>query len=440
MYNRNIFLIVGLLLFTFFTSCKKDEANVPKTAPEIVSIWPESGTAGIIIKINGYHFSPERTNNKVKINGKEATVIEASYTELQVVTPEGAGTGKVTLSVNGDNISGPVFTYTKPPVEYIVSTFAGSGNRGYKDGSLATAAFDNPEGVAIDASGAFIITDRSNHCIRKISNGKVTTIAGVPEQKGFHNGPADQALFNYPYRPAIDKDGNIIIADRDNNMIRKISTAGVVSTIAGKGADGYVDGPGNQAMFNQPIDVAVDDEGNIYVADNLNACIRKITPDGTASTLAGNGTAGFADGTGSEAMFDHPSGVAIDAEGNIIVADRYNNRIRKVTPEGVVTTVAGSGSAGMDDGPASYARFHDPYGVAVGPDGSIYVADLDNHKIRKISPEGMVTTVAGSSRGFANGTGMSAQFYNPTDICVDASGVIYVADMSNNMIRKIRLK
>ena len=434
------YCILLILCGTFFFACDKESTRVNTQAPAIVSIWPESGRPASIMTIIGYQFSPVPTENMVLIGDQEAVVLEASPTSLQVAIPEGEGSAKVTVTVNGSQLAGPSFTYTAPPKTYIVGTLAGSGLRGFADGAADQAQFYYPEGVALDASGALIVTDRSNHIVRKISNGAVATLAGVPEQSGYLDGPAAQSLFYYPYRPAIDKAGNIYIADRDNDVIRKIAPDGTVSTVAGDGQRGYQDGAAAQARFSQPIDVDVDAAGNLYVADNLNNCIRKITPDGTVETLAGSGTAGFADGSGDAAQFDHPSGLCVDAEGNVLVADRMNNRIRKITAEGEVSTLAGSGRAGMDDGPATYASFNGPYGVNTGPDGAVYVADLNNHKIRKIDTDGTVTTIAGSAAGFANGTGSAAQFNNPTDICVADDGTIYVADMSNNRIRTIREK
>lgn len=419
-------------------SCHKSDKALAVT-PVIMSAWPVSGSGNTIVKIHGENFSTDRAANLVQFNGQQAVVLEATASEMQVVSPAAGTTGPITLTVNNTEVTGPVYTYTKPAAEYMVTTVAGDGEAGLVDGPAASAEFNNPEGILLDAAGDFIITDRSNHAIRKLSGGEVTTLAGTGK-KGFKNGAAATALFNSPYRPAIDKDGNIYIADRDNNMIRKITPAGTVSTVAGNGTAGYKDGPAATAEFHQPIDVAVDDQGNIYVADNLNHAIRKVTPDGTVSTLAGSGTAGFSDGQGSSAQFSSPSGVAVDKDGNVLVADRKNQRIREITPDGTVTTIAGSGTAGLDDGTASSARFHDPYGIGVGPDGSIYVADLVNNMIRKIATDRTVTTLAGSGAGFQDGAAVTAKFNNPTDVAIDSAGNIFVADMSNRRIRKIYVK
>jgi sugar lactone lactonase YvrE len=333
-----------------------------------------------------------------------------------------------------------VFTYKiadTASAAYVITTYAGTGTSGYLDGASDIAQFKAPEGVAIDGQGNIIVADRDNNVIRKITpRGEVSTIAGTGTA-GYADGPANTAMFKSPFKLTIDNDNNIIIADRDNFKIRKLTPDGVVSTIAGS-TSGFADGSGSSAKFAQPLDVAVDAIGNIYVADNTNHRIRKITPSGTVSTLAGSGTAGYADGTGTDAMFKNPSGLTLDNSGNIIVADRINNLVRKVTPDGVVTTVAGTTTAGGSDGPAADATFNNPYGVAVGNDGNIYVADLTSALIRKVAPDGSVTTIAGSGSGFADGLSNAARFNQPTDLTIDRDGNIIVADLTNRRIRIIK--
>lgn len=205
-----------------------------------------------------------------------------------------------------------------------------------------------------------------------------------------------------------------------------------VSKFAG-GVQGFADGLGSTAKFKNPWGIAVDAIGNLYVADSANNRIRKITPDGLVSTLAG-GNLGFADGIGSEALFKYPTGVAVDANGNVFVADMQNNAIRKITPNGTVTTIAG-GTFGNADGIGILAQFSAPYGIAIDNNGSIYIADRENSRIRKITNESIVTTFAGSTSGFADGTGTQAQFWNPFSVSVDALGNIIVGE--THRIRKI---
>jgi len=277
----------------------------------------------------------------------------------------------------------------------VVSTFAGTVvTEGSADGEAALASFNKPFGVAADASGNVYVADAGNNVIRLISSsGTVSTFAGTGIA-----GSADgsgMATFNSPLGIAVDVAGNVYVADYENDLIRKINTAGIVSTIAGKsGVKGAVDGPDTAARFNLPESLAVDATGNIYVADNGNNLIRKITPVGVVSTVAGSGKAGFADGSGTSASFNSPFGIAVDAAGNIYVADSGNNRIRKITPAGTVSTFAGSGAKSANVGTGASATFNTPSGVAVDTAGNVYVADENNNLIRKITPAALVTTIA----------------------------------------------
>jgi len=318
----------------------------------------------------------------------------------------------------------------------IVTTLAGSTD-GYVEGTGTNAKFDLPFGVAVDTSGNVYVADSRNHRIRKITPaGVVTTLAGSGTG-GYADGAGTAAQFFRPQGVAVDSAGNVYVADYlNNNRIRKITPAGVVTTLAGSGTSGYADGTGTAAQFNNPHGVAVDIAGNIYVADRSNGRIRKITPAGVVSTLAGS-TDGYADGTGASAKFGLPYGVAVDTSGNVYVADTYNHRIRKITPAGVVSTLAGSDTFGSADGAGDAALFWEPIGVAVDSAGNVYVADTNNHRIRKITPTGVVTTLAGSTSGYADGTGAAAQFYFPSGVAVDTAGNVYVADTYNHRIRKI---
>jgi len=317
-----------------------------------------------------------------------------------------------------------------------VTTLAGDGTLGSVDNATGTlATFGAPRGVAVDGAGNVYVADTSNNRIRKITAaGVVTTLAG--STIGSVDGTGIAARFAAPYGVAVDGAGNVYVADTFNNRIRKITPAGVVTTIAGSTA-GSVDGTGTAARFNFPLGVAVDGAGNVYVADAANHRIRKIDPAGVVTTLAGAGS-GSADGTGTSALFNNPSGVAVDGAGNVYVADNLNNRIRKITSTGAVTTLAGS-TVGLVDGTGTAARFDGPRGVAVDGAGNVYVADSDNHRIRKITAAGVVTTLAGSTVGFVDGTGTAARFDDPGGLAVDgAGGNVYVADTDNHRIRHIR--
>jgi prepilin-type N-terminal cleavage/methylation domain-containing protein len=269
------------------------------------------------------------------------------------------------------------------------------------------------------------------------TGGNVTTLAGSGTS-GFANGSGTSAQFNQPYGVTVDTAGTIYVADAGNNRIRTITSSGVVSTMAGSWY-GFGDGTGTSTQFASPYGIAVDTAGNVYVADRNNQRIRKITGGGVVTTLAGSGTAGFADASGTSAQFNYPSGIAVDTTGNVYVGDSNNGRIRKITANGVVTTLAGSGAYGFANGTGTSAQFNSPAGVAIDTAGNVYVADTGNHRIRKITSGGVVSTLAGSGTpGFADGSGTSAQFYNPYGVAVDASGTVYVADRDNSRIRKIQ--
>ena len=271
--------------------------------------------------------------------------------------------------------------------------------------------------------------------IKCTSSGSILTSGGVDffEYQGDNssncNGSVSCKQFILKYKD--EASGTIkTIASRRSTM---------VTTLAGSGVAGYADGTGTAAQFYSPNGVVVDSSGTLYVADSSNNRIRKITPAGVVTTLAGSGVAGYADGTGTAAQFNYPNGIAVDSSGMVYVADTNNERIRTITPTGVVTTFAGTGAYGFADGTAITARFYLPNSIVVDSSGTVYVADSYNMRIRKITPAGVVTTLAGSGvAGFADGTTAAALFRYPSGIAVDSSGTVYVADYGNNRIRKIQ--
>ncbi len=326
----------------------------------------------------------------------------------------------------------------------VVTTLAGlAGTPGTNDGTGSAARFNTPTGVGVDSAGNVYVADAYNYTVRKVTPaGVVTTLAGLARTSGTNDGTGNAARFFWPSGLAVDTAGNIYVADYLNDTIRKVTPAGLVTTLAGlAGTSGTNDGTGSAARFTNPVGVAVDTNGNVYVADSNNCTIRKMTPAGVVTTLAGRaGVAGSADGTNSAAGFYCPNGVAVDTAGNVYVADTYNYTIRKVTPAGVVTTLAGlAGSGGSADGTGSAARFGGPYGVAADSPGNVYVADSGNDTIRKVTPAGVVTTLAGLAgrSGSADGTGSAARFNTPTGVAVDSAGNVYVADAYNYTVRKV---
>jgi sugar lactone lactonase YvrE len=305
-----------------------------------------------------------------------------------------------------------------------------------------TALIQFPASIAVDTSGTFYVADASGNTIQKITPaGVVSTLAGLTDVAGSQDGTGSNARFNQPGGLAVDGSGNVYVTDTGNATIRKITPGGVVSTLAGSATRGNQDGIGSAASFKAPSGIAVDSAGNLYVADTFNATIRKITSSGSVSTLAGTaGSRGEADGTGSAAQFNNPSGVAVDAAGNVYVADAYNQTIRKITPSGMVTTLAGSaGISGGNDGTGIYALFNQPGGVAVDASGNVCIADTGNATIRKITPGGVVITVAGvpGIAGLADSASGVALFNQPHGLVADGAGNLYVADTGNAAIRKI---
>jgi len=370
----------------------------------------------------------------------------------------------------------------------VVTTFAGKlDEQGSTDGTGTAARFHGPSDVAVDSAGNFYVTDQFGDTIRKITAaGVVTTLAGMAEVSGSTDGTGAAARFNQPTGLAIDRADNIYVADLYTNVIRKVTTAGVVTTLAGTaGMSGNTDGTGAAARFNHPRGVAVDGAGDIYiteatndhlrkitaggvvttlpnpegssswlasavevdstgtlyVADSGNRAIRKITAGGVVTTLAGAvGLYGSTDGTGAAARIGGDCGLAASNAGNIYVADSVNSTIRRATLTGALTTLAGSATMpGSTDGTGAAARFNYPGDVAVDSAGNLYVADVSNHVIRKVTADGVVTTLAGTAgvMGTENGTGAAARFNYPQSVAVDSAGDLYAADTGNHVIRKI---
>jgi hypothetical protein len=359
----------------------------------------------------------------------------------------------VTAAMNGDSfqcvitnadssvISAPAVLTVATPLT--VSTLAGqAGATGSTDGTGTAARFFGPADVAVDAAGNVYVADTDNHTVRKISStGAVTTLAGQAGVSGSADGAGAAARFNHPAGVTVDSTGNVYVADTDNHTIRKITPAGVVTTLAGlAGISGSADGTGTAARFSGPSGIVADAAGNLYVADTLNHTIRKVISSGVVSPIAGSaGTSGGADGIGAAARFHGPQGLAIDGAGNLYVADTNNDTIRKVVlSTGAVSTVAGqAGTSGSTDGAAGSARFFYPSSVAVDRAGNLYVADTENSTIREVTPAGAVITVAGQpgAGGSADGVGVAARFHFPAGLAVNDAGDLYVADTSNHTVR-----
>lgn len=319
--------------------------------------------------------------------------------------------------------------------DYSITTFAGGGSA--LDGT--PGRFNNPYSIAMDSAKNLYIADTVGNTIRKVTPaGVVSTLAGSPGVLGSADGTGSAARFNFPVGIAVDSSGNVFVADSKNFTIRKITSAGVVTTLAGAPFQlGATDGPGSSARFFLPYGVAVDAAGNVYVADAGNHVIRKISPAGDVSTLAGAALQpGFVDGTGSGARFSTPFDIALDSGGNLYVADSENHAIRRVTPAGAVTTLAGTTTSGATNGTIAEARFNTPRGVSLDNAGNIFVADYGNSTLRLIA-NGAVSTLAGAANivGNVDSVGTAARFYDLTDVVADNT-TVYIADTSNNTIRK----
>ncbi|MFM9079591.1 MAG: immunoglobulin domain-containing protein, partial [Opitutaceae bacterium] len=324
---------------------------------------------------------------------------------------------------------------------YAVTTHVGTPNTsGAADGT--PGSFRNPYGIAIDAAKNLYVSDTLNNTIRKITPARVvSTLAGTAGFFGLADGTGAAARFNVPLGLAVDVSGNVFVADAKNSVIRRITPAGVVTTYAGAPSQfGSVDGPAANARFFLPYGVAIDGDGNLYVADSGNHTIRKITAAGVVSTLAGAAMqSGFTDGAGSAARFNSPWSIAIDRSGVLHVSDNQNNAIRRITAAGVVSTLAGraSGATGSQDGSGAAARFDQPRGLTVDAAGNVFVMDYGNSTLRQITAAGVVSTPAGAVRiiGDTDSVGPAARFFDPTDVVADGSS-LDVVDSSNNLIRK----
>ena len=361
-------------------------------------------------------------------------------------------------------------------------------------GPALAATLNSPDGVAVDAAGNVYVAVEANHVVRKIdASGTITTVAGSGSRGyGGDNGPAVAAQLSSPNAVAVDAAGNVYVADTANHVVRKIDASGTITTVAGSGSRGYGgdNGPAVAAQLSSPNAVAVDAAGNVYVADTANHVVRKIDASGTITTVAGSGSGGYGgdDGPAVAAQLELPFGVAVDAAGNVYVADTANHVVRKIDASGTITTVAGSGSRGYggDNGPAVAAQLELPFGVAVDAAGNVYVADTANHVVRKIAAEGMISTLAGTGtapphpvyirsfavdaagnvyyvppgspvvnridaagtitrvagtgkRGYSGdgGPATEGRLQNPEGVAVDAAGNVYVADHSGFVVRKI---
>jgi sugar lactone lactonase YvrE len=316
------------------------------------------------------------------------------------------------------------------------------------DGGPATdAVLNDPTGIYIDNYGAIFVAERKQHRIRRIFHGVISTVAGNG-RSGFSGDGilASRARLSHPGGLVGDNSGNLFLADTLNHRIRRISSDGTVTTVAGNGERGFVGdgGPAVEARLRSPTDVCLGSTGALYVADFENHRIRQISSDGTMTTVAGNGRAGFSGdgGPAIEASLNTPYGVEVDQQGNLYVADSKNHRIRKVSRDGMITTVVGTGIAGFsgDGGMATAAQLNSPQALFITLSNDMYINDEHNHRIRKVAPSGIIETVAGNGKASYAGDGgraTQASLNDPEDVWVDTAGNLFITDGDNHRIRKV---
>jgi sugar lactone lactonase YvrE len=343
-------------------------------------------------------------------------------------------------------------TGTQPPTPTII-TVAGTGSAGFSgDGGPATSArLQTPEGVTVNSSGTLYIADYGNHRVRQVTrDGVIATVAGTGSAGyGGDGGPATAAQLHFPYGVAVDSAGTLYIAEFGNHRVRQVTRDGVITTVAGTGSAGYGGdgGPATAAQLNHPCGVAVDKAGTLYIVDDYNDRVRQVTPDGVITTVAGTGSSGYSGDSGdggpaTAAPLNHPVGVAVDNAGTLYITEWHHHRVRRVAPDGVITTVAGTRNSGYsgDGGPASSAHLNTPSGVAVDNAGTLYITDDFNHRIRQVTRDGVITTVAGTGsagHGGDNGPAVAAHLNNPVGVAVDSAGALYITERDSHRVRKV---
>ena len=402
--------------------------------PVITSISPTKGFPGDRITITGSNFSTVADDNIVKFGTVSIHIESASTIQLTVNVPEGLDDGTFTVTVND------VVSKASQKFDVLnrinVTTLAGgsSTNYGYVEGTGSAARFTLPGSMSMDSEGNLLVCD--NAVIRKITTaGVVTTFAGSATT-GTDDGTGSAAQFLGTNAMVKNSSGNYFIADY--LRIRKMTSGATVSAFVGSGTSGYVNGVGVTAEFLSIGEMASDSHGNLFVSETSGYRIRKITPTGEVSTFAGTGNYGTNDGQGTAAGFASLGGIMIDASDNLYVID--NPRIRKITPDGTVTTFAGVSPSGYVNGSLSEARFNNMTTLVTGPRGDIYVVDSGNSRIRRITPQGIVSTFLGNQPGFAEGGPLEARFYLPYAIVFDKNDNLYISDKYNNIIRKVTIE
>jgi hypothetical protein len=432
-------------------------AGSDNPAPNLTSLTPsrtEVGSAAFRLAVYGANFVPGAV---VRWNGADRTTTFVTSGHLTASIPDSdvaaAGVAQVIVwnpAPGGGASNSLNFTVSLTPTTPapVIVGVAGTGITGYSgDGGPGIyAALSQPSGLAVDSAGNLYVADKGNNRVRKITpSGVVSTVAGGGTGALGDGGPATAARLSSPTAVAVDSAGNLYIADQGYHRVRKVTAAGIISTFAGTGTAGF-SGDGGQAasaQLNSPSGLAVDPAGNIFIADTFNHRVRMVALNGTITTVAGTGVAGyFGDGgPAANSPLNGPRGLAFDGAGNLYIADCNNDRVRRVDLAGIISTFAGGGSPLGDGGPATSASLDAPSAVAVDPAGNVYIADRDNHRIRKVTPNGIISTVAGTGTlGYSGdgGQGTVAQLGFPEGVAVDSSGNVYLADTAHDRVRRLQ--
>jgi sugar lactone lactonase YvrE len=372
---------------------------------------------------------------------------------ISVSSGAAPGVRDVTVTTTSAS-SGPFNGYTVVPLSPsgMIVTFAGDGTTVFKGdaGPAILAGLDEPGFVAVDAGGNVYIADRVHNRIRKVAPDGIIDTYGGNGSPGFSGdgGSATLASISNPADVLVDSSGNLLIADYANNRIRKVATNGTITTIAGNGNAGFGgdSGPATLAQINLPRGLAMDAAGNLFIADTSNHRVRKVSTNGTITTVAGNGFSGFSgdNGPATSASLTFPSGLAVDPAGNLFIADTANQRIRKVAPNGNITTIAGTGFEQFsgDGGPAVSAGLRNPSGVTIDPNGNVVITDAGSGRIRRIDAAGIINTIAGNGTlfGFSGDGGpATGAAMGPLDVAIDSTGNLFIADHGNDRVRKVTL-
>jgi streptogramin lyase len=437
-------------------------------APKITSFSPTSGSKGTVVTIKGEKFGSDRNAVSLQMNGLNLTIVNIDDHEITAKVPDKSGVGPIVLKKqNATATSAEKFRY----IYTATTSFYSGGGRGWVDGAANDVRFNTAYQIAIDSKDVLYVSDLGSGAIRKIArDGSSTTLAGAgPDVTGFKDGKGRDAMMKFPVGLDIAPDGNVYVADTYNSSIRKIDPEGNLTTLVGLPYQDVeyvyeggvlVNGSGSNVRFNRPYGVRMDRKGFLWVADTENSVIRKISPSGEVTTYAGQDKNQdyYRDGEVANALFQWPTSLVFDAQDNVYIADKKNHCIRKISANGMVSTVAGLCGAfkytgvqnqGYADGKGNEVRFSEPGALAVDRQGMIYVADLHNNVIRIVYPDGVVKTLLGKkydcnpdagTAQYVEGKGQDARLCHPQGVVVDSQGNLFISDSGNYRIRKVVLE